>query len=373
MIDPHVHLRDWNQAAKETLRHGLEVAYRAGLDGVFEMPNTDPPLTSRDAILRRLEDADSAARALGVGIFHGLYAGITAVPRQIEEAVRAWRELFPRVVGLKMFAGQSTGNMGIGSDEEQALVYRTLAALGYTGVLAVHCEKEALMRPEAWDPSQPASHGRARPPAAEVASVDDQKRLAGKASFRGTLHVCHISTPWAVDVLRGAHKDVTSSGRAAPSEEGFHVTCGLTPHHALLDAGMMEEAGGLLLKVNPPLRPKPMPALMLQRLLDGQIDWIETDHAPHTLADKSTGFASGIPGLAFYPSFLRLLSDKGVSQERIAALTHQRICSVFGIDVKRSARAPEFGLAREYEFDPFAGLTPGKRAPWCTHRASGRT
>ena len=47
MIDPHVHLRDWNQAKKETLRHGLGVAWRAGLDGVFEMPNTDPPLTSR--------------------------------------------------------------------------------------------------------------------------------------------------------------------------------------------------------------------------------------------------------------------------------------------------------------------------------------
>ncbi len=46
MIDPHVHLRDWDQAGKETLRHGLSVAWRAGLDGVFEMPNTDPPLTS---------------------------------------------------------------------------------------------------------------------------------------------------------------------------------------------------------------------------------------------------------------------------------------------------------------------------------------
>ena len=60
MIDPHVHLRDWNQAAKETLRHGLSVAWRAGLDGVFEMPNTDPPLTTRDAILRRIDDADAA-------------------------------------------------------------------------------------------------------------------------------------------------------------------------------------------------------------------------------------------------------------------------------------------------------------------------
>ena len=111
MIDPHVHLRDWEQAAKETLRHGLSVAWRAGLDAVFEMPNTDPPLVTREAILRRIEDADSALRALGIPMVHGLYAGITAVPRQVEEMVRAWKELFPRVVGLKMFAGHSTGQM----------------------------------------------------------------------------------------------------------------------------------------------------------------------------------------------------------------------------------------------------------------------
>ncbi len=79
MIDPHVHLRDWNQAGKETLRHGLSVAFRAGLDAVFEMPNTDPPLVTRDAIRRRIDDADAACRSLGIRIFHGLYAGLTAV------------------------------------------------------------------------------------------------------------------------------------------------------------------------------------------------------------------------------------------------------------------------------------------------------
>ncbi len=184
MIDPHVHLRDWGQAGKETLRHGFSVAYRAGLDAVFEMPNTDPPLVTRDAILRRIDDADTARRGLGIQIFHGLYAGLTAVPRQIEEAVRAWKELFPRVVGLKMYAGHSTGQMGIVDTGEQALVYRTLAALGFTGVLAVHCEKESLLRPTEWDPARPVSHARARPPAAEVASVDDQKKLARTAHFQ---------------------------------------------------------------------------------------------------------------------------------------------------------------------------------------------
>ena len=348
MIDPHVHLRDWGQAAKETLRHGLSVAWRAGLDGVFEMPNTDPPLVTRETILRRIEDADAAVRALGVPIFHGLYAGLTAVPRQIEESVRLWRELFPRVVGLKMFAGHSTGQMGIVDQREQALVYRTLAALEFTGVLAVHCEKEQLMRPGDWDPAHPVSHARVRPPAAEVASVDDQKTLAAKARFKGILHVCHISTPWALDLLRNKH--------APSADPGLRITCGLTPHHALLDAGMMERGDGLLLKVNPPLRPLPMPSLMLRRLMDGEIDWIETDHAPHTRKDKTEGFASGFPGFAFLPRFLRLLADRGLSADRLRELTHDSICRTFGITIAATQRAPEPDLEKEYEVDAFKVL-----------------
>ena len=184
MIDPHVHLRDWGQKAKETLRHGLSVAWRAGLDGVFEMPNTDPPLTTREAILRRIDGADAALASLRIPLFHGLYGGLTAEPRQIEEMVRAWRDLSPRVVGLKMYAGHSTGGMGIVERDVQAVVYRALVELGYTGVLAVHCEKQSLLRPTEWAPGRPASHARVRPPAAEVASVDDQRELALAAGFR---------------------------------------------------------------------------------------------------------------------------------------------------------------------------------------------
>ena len=356
MIDPHAHLRDWNQAGKETLRHGLSVAWRAGLDGIFEMPNTDPPLATRDAILRRIENADAAVRGLGIRISHGLYAGITAVPRQIEEMVRCWRELFPRVVGLKMFAGHSTGNMGIVDPREQALIYRTLAALGFTGVLAVHCEKESLLRPGDWNPSRPVSHARARPPAAEVASVDDQMTFARKAGFSGTLHICHVSTPWALDVLRGAHARAAPEGTPAAPVKHLTLTCGLTPHHALLDANLMEEENGVLLKVNPPLRPLPIPSLMLQRLIDGDIDWIETDHAPHTRKDKTEGFASGVPGFPFYPRFVKLLREKGLPAARLNELTHDAICRTFGLSITAQGRAAEPDLSKEYEFDAFSFL-----------------
>jgi dihydroorotase len=351
MIDPHVHLRDYTQSSKETLRHGLSLAWRAGLDGVFEMPNTDPPLTSREEILRRIDLADRAISELGIPIFHGIFAGLVRDHKQIEEMVRAHGELFPRVVGLKMFAGHSTGHMGIIGTAMQELVYRRLAELDYKGVLAVHCEKEALIHSELWDPARPSSHAEARPPAAEVASIDDQKRLAAAAGFRGTLHVVHISTPWSLDLLRSTHEK-------GKDPSPFKATCALTPHHALLDSGMMSGPHGILLKTNPPLRMKPMPHQMLMRLLKGEIDWIETDHAPHTLKDKTEGHASGIPVLPFYPVFLGILRELGMGERRIDELTHDAICRTFGAEIANRKRKPDAGLAGEYEFDPFAALPP---------------
>ncbi len=119
---------------------------------------------------------------------------------------------------------------------------------------------------------------------------------------------------------------------------------------------MMEEEDGVLLKVNPPLRPVPMPSLMLQRLLDGDIDWIETDHAPHTRGDKTEGFASGIPGLPFYPRFVKLLSERGLPAARLHELTHGAICRVFGLSISEQGRAPEPSLEKEYELDAFSFL-----------------
>jgi dihydroorotase len=348
-----VHLRDWNEDYKETVKHGLNVAYRAGLDAVFEMPNTNPALTSKDSIERRIELANEAINSLGINIFHGLYAGITADPKQIEEVVKAYNDLFPRVVGLKMFAANSTGNMGIIKEEDQKLVYKTLAELGYKGVLAVHCEKESSMRNDLWNPKNPVSHCLARYFGAEVDSGIDQIRFADIAGYKGILHICHTSVPTLLFYIKEA------------KDAGLNVTCGITPHHTVLHKGMMDKEDGLLLKMNPPLRGDEVRKTMFWALLNGKIDWIETDHAPHTIADK-TGknkdkngkpiYASGIPVLPYYPHFISLLRKKGASRELVENITHNNICRTFGIKIENTRRKPDYNLAGEYEFNPFSFL-----------------
>ena len=125
MIDPHVHLRDWNEREKETILHGMESGFLSGIDTFFDMPNTNPPLTSRDNILRRIEDGIKAEEELGkkgMDVHYHLYLGLTPERRQVEEMADLYSTLFPRVIGLKLFASHSTGNMGIIDEEEEKQV-----------------------------------------------------------------------------------------------------------------------------------------------------------------------------------------------------------------------------------------------------------
>jgi dihydroorotase len=336
MIDPHVHLRDFNQKYKETVAHGIRIAWKAGLDAVFEMPNTDPPLISQKIIAERL----ALSPLKDIPLFHGVYGGLTQEEAQIREMVNAYRVLFPRVVGLKLFAGSSTGNLGITAPEKQQFVFRTLAEAGFDGVLAVHCEKESMFRHDLYDPENPFSYTKLRPPESETQSIGEIIRFAEQVSFKGMLHICHISTGESVHEVEQARQ-----------RKIIRITCGLTPHHALLCDEHMKDENGYLLKMNPPLRPRSIQKRMLILLFEGKIDWIETDHAPHTRAEKQT--CAGIPGLPFYPHFLKKLIAMGMTDEQLAFLTHTSICNTFRIDIRNTKRTGGLNLENEYEFDPY--------------------
>lgn len=317
MTDPHVHFRDWNQSSKETVYHGMLTGALAGFDVFFDMPNTDPAVTTRETVLRRLElgaDAEKKLESQGREVHYHLYCGITPDPTQLAEMVTAYRDFFPRVCGLKMFASQSTGNMGITAEDAQAMIYMTLAELGYTGVLAVHCEKEALFNLSA------SRHSDRRPPESEAQSVRDQIAFAESAGFAGTLHIAHISTKGALDEVR-----------AARQRGKIKITCGATPHHILLS----REAESQILKMNPPLRPEEDRLAVWNALFDGTVNWIESDHAPHTLEDKKNG-ASGIPG---FEGMLRVICALRVAvmlEKRISELLCTNVLKAFGINEKTS-------------------------------------
>jgi len=351
MIDPHVHLRDGAQANKETLLHGMGIGVLCGITAFFDMPNTAVPLTTEVAIRERLiAGAEAAQKVSGNTPFYGVYGGVTAHAAQVLTLVKLYQELHPKMVGMKMFAGHSTGSMGVIGLAEQRAVYQNLVAGGYRGVLAVHCEKESLLRPELWNKHNPASHILARPGQAEVSSVADQIALVRETGFQGTLHICHISTAESVALVEQARI------------EGMRITCGVTPHHALLNDSLASTEGNLL-KMNPPLRSEADRKALFTALCEGRVDWIESDHAPHTLVDKAEG-ASGIPGFAGMLLLLKRLQQAQVAPAELEQLYGKRVCTVFDIDlpvtlpdVASMDRA--LAIARSaYPWDPFGSITP---------------
>jgi len=267
-IDPHVHCRDGKQAYKETIAHVLKLCDEQGVDMIFDMPNTDPPLLTERDMTARLEKVprDDLKR-------YRLYLGATADEAQLREAAGLAGQC-SQVAGIKLYAGHSVGSLALADEASQKKVYALLAAAGYQGVLAVHAEKETLFT-RLFDAARPSSHSLARPPQAETAAITDQIAFARAADFRGTVHICHISTAASLELVKAARQDL-------------HITCGVTPHHLLWSMDHMKGREGMLYKVNPPLRELADTIALRQALKRGEIDWIETDHAPHAICSACT-------------------------------------------------------------------------------------
>ena len=337
-IDSHVHLRDFNQQYKETIKHGLSVARDSGIDAVFDMPNTNPPITSRDLVLERLRIAKDANVP---EVFYGLYLGLTGNTEQIKQSVDVYREFFPRVVGMKLYAGHSVGDLGVVNEESQRIVYETLAKEGYDGFLAVHCEKESLINRSWFNPLQAITHCHAQPEEAEMESVIDQISFTREYKFPGKLHVAHISSPGAVELVYRA------------KQEGINISSGICPHHFIYDWGQMHNRDGVLWKMNPPLRSPESKEKIFNFLKEGKIDWIETDHAPHTLDEKiKKPWMSGIPGLAWWPLFDEVLRKNEFSDAEIIKLTSSNVAQRFNIDIKKTKRKM-IDRRKDYPFDPY--------------------
>ena len=314
IIDPHVHCRDQGWAYKETIAHAFEIAERYSIHTLFDMPNNYPLTINAKTLEARLKLVPKKYQGR-----YFIYMGLTSDPEQIKEAVRCYY-MYKEVIGLKMFACHSVGNLSVPKKEKQAVVYNWLEMLGFEGVLPVHCEEESLMNPKKWDSVRPSTHDEARPPVSAIASTRQQINLALEWKFPGTLHIPHISTPEEVELVKDARKYM-------------RITCGVTPHHLLWSKSKMNGMHGLLYKMNPPLRNHQRVKKLRQHLVDGNIDWIESDHAPHQLCEKlDPPHISGYPSHRLYPLLLNeLLPSIGVTAEQIKKLTHDNIKEVFGI------------------------------------------
>lgn len=269
VIDPQVHFREPGLEYKEDLYTASCACARGGVTSFLEMPNTRP-LTTTQALLD-----DKLRRAAEKCIVnYGFFIGATA------ENLPDLLEANP-TPGIKIFMGSMHGDLLI--DQEEIL--ESIFAKG-DRLIAVHAENQARInqrRQEFAGITDPAIHSTIQDNQAALEASQLALKLSKK--YQRRLHILHLSTGEEAELLR--------------QEKPQWVTAEVTPQHLLLNITDYEKIGTLA-QMNPPLRSPQDNQILWQALLDGVIDFIATDHAPHTLEEKAKGYPntpSGMPGV----------------------------------------------------------------------------
>lgn len=318
-MDTQVHFREPGNSHKEDLASGSLAAILGGVTSVFEMPNTNPPTTTRAAIEDKLQRAKGRMHC-----DHAFYAGAT--PQNI--GALAELERMPGVCGIKAFLGSSTGTLLLNREED------IVAALkAGSRRVAVHSEDEDRMiaRKPLAQRGHPESHPIWRDAEAARMSTERVLRLARQAGRR--LHVLHVTTGDEIPLLADA-KDI--------------ATAETTPQHLTLSAPECYERLGTYAQMNPPIRDESHRLALWKAVREGVIDVIGSDHAPHTREEKDKEYPdtpSGMPGVQTLVTILLDHVSKGnLTLERFVDLTAYGPQRIFGI-------AGKGRIARGYDAD----------------------
>ncbi|WP_254831720.1 dihydroorotase [Haloglomus salinum] len=338
MIDVHVHFRQPGFGHKEDWTTGSKAAAAGGVTTVVDQPNTDPPTTTGDAF------DEKAAFARASAVDYGLNGGVTADwdPDSLFD-----RPLF--ALG-EVFLADSTGDMGIDADLFDDAVARAAAE---DVAVTVHAEDADLFADEALDrPDDDADAWSAyRTPEAEAAAVERAGEVA--ADHDATVHIAHTSTPEGVDAAVDAG-----------------LTCEVTPHHLFLSRDDLDQLGTYG-RMNPPLRSEARRKALFERLADGTVDVVATDHAPHTREEKDAGIwdaPSGVPGVeTALPLLLAAARDGQLSYERVRDVTATNPAEIFGLPSKgrvEAGRDADLVLVDPAETRPIRGLDLHSKCGW---------
>ena len=317
-IDPHVHLR-WKEY-EEGCDWAIEDAHAIGLAGLCEMPNTDPPLTETMTVMKRIY-------AISEYIPHFVYKPHMGVTSNTQAFLQQAYYAKNRQLALKIFFGPSTGDLEILDFNYQKWIWQTLAVIDYQGVVMMHCEDPDYFLDH-------DSHIMKRTPEAEYHSVETQLKNATDAGFKGTFYVCHITDTGVVDLLNQSKLDCIAE---------------VTWHHMFLN--YQEDSGEGKMQMNPPLRDKNTQEDLLEWVVDGGLDIIGSDHAPHPDFDG----VSGIPSLPFWPKGCAKLVDLGIRAKILDDYIFRNAAKLFHFKVAEEQWDLEYKpeLWKKYGFNPF--------------------
>lgn len=346
-IDVHVHLREPGGEKKETIATGTLAAAKGGYTTVAPMPNTRPVPDSKEQmqwLQKRIEET-ATVRVLP-------YASIT---------VRELGKDLTNFVELKAAGAFAFTDDGVGVQDASMMLEAMKRAAEIGMPIVAHCEENTLInKGSVHEGIFSRNHGiNGIPSVCESVHIARDVLLAEAANCH--YHVCHISTKESVRVVRDAKR------------AGIKVTAEVTPHHLLL---CEDDIPGLdpNYKMNPPLRSADDRKALIEGLLDGTIDMIATDHAPHTTAEKAEGMELapfGIVGLeTAFPLLYTHFVKKGImSLKQLVDFLTEKPADVFGLpygtlEIGKEADISLIDLNQVEAIDPDKFLSKGRNTPF---------
>ncbi len=336
--DVHVHFREPGFSYKETIKTGALSAARGGYTAVCTMPNLNPVPDSYDNLKKQLDLIEKDAC---VSVYP--YGSITV--GQNGEFISDMSDMAPYVVAF------SDDGRGVQSDDMMLSAMNQAKAL--SKMIVAHCEVNELLRGGyIHDGEYAKTHNhRGICSESEYAQIKRDIELVEKTGC--PYHVCHISTKESVELIREAKR------------RGVDITCETGPHYLVLDDSDLKEDGKF--KMNPPLRSKEDREALLAGVVDGTIDIIATDHAPHSQEEKSKGLeksAFGIVGLetAFSVVYTHLIKTGIITLEKAMDLLSYNPRKRFNIPLNGDFAI--WDLNESYVVNPDEFLSMGRATPF---------
>ena len=344
--DVHVHFREPGFSYKETMVSGSKASARGGYTAVCTMPNLNPVPDSVDNLNQQLKLIEEGA------CIHVYPYGAITVGEKGEELADL-EGMAPNVAGF------SDDGRGVQSDDMMRQAMIRAKKLGK--MIVAHCEVNELLRGGyIHDGEYAKEHGhRGICSESEWAQIARDLELVRETGC--SYHVCHISTKESVDIIRKA------------KAEGLDVTCETGPHYLVMDDSMLQEDGRF--KMNPPLRSAEDRDALVQGIIDGTIDCIATDHAPHSAEEKAKGLeksAFGVVGIeTAFPICYTYLVKTGI-------ITLEKLIDCLSTNPRKRFNLPNNGDFTVWDLeeigvvDPEDFLSMGKATPFTGWQIQGK-
>ena len=343
--DVHVHFREPGFSYKETIKSGSASAARGGYTAVCTMPNLNPTPDSAEHLK---EQTDLIDRDACIHVYP--YGTITVSQRG--------EELSDMAAMADRAIAYSDDGRGVQSDAMMRHAMEEAKRLGK--MIVAHCEVNDLLHGGyIHDGAYAKAHGH-RGISSESEYLQIKRDIELVKEIGCAYHVCHISAKESVEAIRKAKR------------EGVNITCETGPHYLVMDDSDLREEGRF--KMNPPLRDKADREALVEGILDGTIDMIATDHAPHSAEEKSRGLeksAFGIVGLetAFPVLYTKLVKPGILTLDHLIRLMAINPRDRFGIPMGDDWSA--WDLTKEFTVDPAEFLSAGRATPFEGERLYG--